>query len=165
MSANPDLAQDAHPVRDDRVVTDLVSRARNGDKKAWDALVERYAPLIWSICRRHQLGDADAADVGRSIWLQLADHMDTISDSAALASWLAATARQECGRIVRPAPGSCAAGSVPGAERRGGPHESMPPPPWKDSRTQNRVFWTRHPTQSGQVARARIRRSSCADCN
>ena len=31
------------------VVTDLVIRARNGDKLAWDALVERYAPLIWSI--------------------------------------------------------------------------------------------------------------------
>ena len=42
------------------MVTDLVTRARNGDKQAWDALVERYAPLVWSICRRHQLGDADA---------------------------------------------------------------------------------------------------------
>ena len=26
--------------------------ARNGDTQAWDALVDRYAPLIWSICRR-----------------------------------------------------------------------------------------------------------------
>jgi hypothetical protein len=37
----------------DQPATDLVTRARNGDKQAWDALVERYAPLIWSICRRH----------------------------------------------------------------------------------------------------------------
>ena len=28
--------------REDPVVTDLVTRARNGDKQAWDALVERY---------------------------------------------------------------------------------------------------------------------------
>ena len=41
-------------MRNDPVVTDLVTRARNGDKQAWDALVERYAPLIWSICRRHR---------------------------------------------------------------------------------------------------------------
>jgi hypothetical protein len=36
-------------MRDDPVVTDLVTTARNGDKQAWDALVERYAPLVWSI--------------------------------------------------------------------------------------------------------------------
>ena len=29
---------------DDPSVTDLVTRARNGDKQAWDALVERYRP-------------------------------------------------------------------------------------------------------------------------
>ena len=33
-------------MRDDPVVTDLVTTARNGDKQAWDALVERYAPLV-----------------------------------------------------------------------------------------------------------------------
>ena len=31
---------------DERLVTDLVTRARNGDKQVWDALVERYAPLV-----------------------------------------------------------------------------------------------------------------------
>jgi hypothetical protein len=51
-------------------VNDLVTRAGNGDKQAWDTLVERYAPLIWSICRRHRLSSADAR-VRRS---QPADH-------------------------------------------------------------------------------------------
>ena len=51
------------------------TRARNGDKQAWDALVERYAPLIWSICRRYRLADADADDVGQSVWLQLVDQL------------------------------------------------------------------------------------------
>ena len=71
-------------MRDDPVVTALVTRARNGDKQAWDTLVERYAPLIWSICRRHRLADADADDVGQRVWLQLADHLDKIGDPAAL---------------------------------------------------------------------------------
>ena len=47
------------------LVTGLVARAGNGEKQAWDALVERYSPLIWSICRRHRLGDADARAVGQ----------------------------------------------------------------------------------------------------
>ena len=41
-------------------VTDLVTRAKNGEQQAWDALVERYAPLIWSICRQYRLEAADA---------------------------------------------------------------------------------------------------------
>ena len=45
MSADQDLAQDAEPVRNHPVAT-LVMRAGNGDELAWDALVERYAPLI-----------------------------------------------------------------------------------------------------------------------
>ena len=71
------------------MVIDLVTRARKGDKQAWDALVERYSPLIWSICRRHRLDDADAEDVGQSVWLQLLRQLDSIRDPAALPGWLA----------------------------------------------------------------------------
>jgi RNA polymerase sigma factor (sigma-70 family) len=100
------------PVRDDAVVTDLVARARRGDKRAWDDLVERYAPLIWSICRRQRLGDADAEDVGQSVWLQLVDQLDKIRDPAALPGWLATTTRRECLRFLRAARGPLAAKSV-----------------------------------------------------
>jgi RNA polymerase sigma factor (sigma-70 family) len=101
---------------DDPPVTALVARARNGDKQAWDALVERYAPLIWSICRRHRLGRADADDAGQAVWLQLVDHLGTVRDPGALAGWLATTARRECGRIMRAAKGPQGAGYVPDAE-------------------------------------------------
>jgi RNA polymerase sigma factor (sigma-70 family) len=88
------------PVRDGSVVIDLVTRAGNGDRQAWGALVERYAPLIWSICRRHRLGDADAEDVGQSVWLQLVDHLDRVRDPAALPGWLATVTRRECLRVL-----------------------------------------------------------------
>jgi RNA polymerase sigma factor (sigma-70 family) len=87
----------------DQPVTDLVTRARNGDKQAWDALVERYAPLIWSICRRHRLDGADAEDVGQSVWLLLVDHLGNLRHPAALPGWLATTTRRECGRVLRAA--------------------------------------------------------------
>jgi len=88
-------------MRVDPVVADLVDRARTGERQAWDALVERYAPLIWSICRKYQLDAADAEDAAQSIWLKLVDHLGSLRDPAALPGWLATTTRRECGRILR----------------------------------------------------------------
>jgi RNA polymerase sigma factor (sigma-70 family) len=86
---------------DDLTVSDLVARARKGERQAWDALVERYASLIWSICRRFRLSDADADDVGQNVWLLLVDHLDTLQCAAALPGWLATTTRRECLRVLR----------------------------------------------------------------
>ena len=110
MATNPTLTQEASRRRDNPVVTGLVTRARNGDRQAWDALVDRYAPLIWSICRRHRLEAADAADAAQNVWLQLVDQLDKIRDPAALPGWLATTTRRECGRIARAARRPCDAG-------------------------------------------------------
>jgi hypothetical protein len=38
---------------------------------------------VWSICRRHELSDADAADINQSVWLQLISQLDQIGDPAA----------------------------------------------------------------------------------
>ena len=90
-------------MNDDPPVADLVTRATNGDQGAWSALVDRYAPLIWSICREHSLGDADAHDVGQAVWLQLVNQLSDVRDPAALTGWLAATTRRECGKLRRAA--------------------------------------------------------------
>jgi hypothetical protein len=73
MATSPALTQQASRGRDDAVVTGLVTRARNGERQAWDALVERYAPLIWSICRGYRLDAADAQDAAQNVWLRLVD--------------------------------------------------------------------------------------------
>jgi RNA polymerase sigma factor (sigma-70 family) len=82
--------------------TDLVTRATTGDQQAWDVLVDRYAPLIWSICRQHGLSDADARTIGQAVWLQLMSQLGTLRDPAALAGWLATTTRRECGKVPHP---------------------------------------------------------------
>ena len=115
------LGQDGEPgpalvMSTDRSITDLVTRARHGDQRAWDDLVERYAPLVWAICRRYQLGRADAEDVHQIIWLQLVSRLGKIRDPAALPGWLATTTRRECVRVLRAARGPRAAEPVPDTE-------------------------------------------------
>jgi RNA polymerase sigma factor (sigma-70 family) len=102
MSADQRLAHDTEPTRDNPVVT-LVMRVRTGDERAWDTLVERYAPLIWSLCRRYRLNATDTCDVAQSVWLKLADELGKIRDPAALPGWLATTTRRECQRVLNTA--------------------------------------------------------------
>jgi RNA polymerase sigma factor (sigma-70 family) len=99
MSMDRDFAHDAEPVCEDPVAT-LVLRARDGDERAWAALVERYAPLIWSLCRRYRLDTADTADVGQNVWLLLVNQLGKIRDPAALPGWLVTVTRRECGRVL-----------------------------------------------------------------
>lgn len=102
-------------MRNDPQVIDLVTRARNGDRSSWDALVDRYSPLIWSTCRRYRLGRPDAEDVGQAVWLRLVEQLDNLREPAALPGWLATTARRECYRVSRASCRQAAADQVPDA--------------------------------------------------
>ena len=95
--------------------TDLVTRAAPGDRRVWDALVDRYAPLIWSLCRQHRLSDADAHDIGQAVWLQLVSQLGALREPAAPAGWLAATTRRECGKTRRATRKLQAGGQAPDA--------------------------------------------------
>jgi RNA polymerase sigma factor (sigma-70 family) len=105
-------------MRDYLLVTDLVARAGNGERQAWDALVERYSPLIWSICRRHRLGDTDARAVGQGIWRQLVHQLDKVQDPGALAGWLAVAAWRECENVRSATGGRQVAGEIADAGRQ-----------------------------------------------
>ena len=90
-------------MRDDPTVIALVARVGDGDQEAWDELVERYAPLVWSVCNRYQLNRTDIDDVGQTVWLLLVEQLGNLRVSAALPGWLATTTQRECLRVLRAA--------------------------------------------------------------
>ncbi|WP_375484272.1 RNA polymerase sigma factor [uncultured Jatrophihabitans sp.] len=85
---------------DDASVEELVQAAVDGSAAAWDAIVDRFGPLVWSICRRYRLSRADAADVSQTVWLRLTERLDTLREPAALPGWMATTTRRECLRTI-----------------------------------------------------------------
>src|SRR5580704_7356264 len=87
---NPDSAK----------IVGLVRRAAEGDRQAWERLVDQYARLIWSITAEFKLIESDAADVAQTTWLRLLEHIDRIEYPDRVGSWLAATARNECLRSL-----------------------------------------------------------------
>jgi RNA polymerase sigma factor (sigma-70 family) len=91
-------------MRDDSSsVARLVARAADGDQAAWNEIVERYAPMVWSICLRYRLSSHDIEDVGQGVWLALVEHLGDLREPAALPGWLATATQRECLRVLRTA--------------------------------------------------------------
>ena len=87
-------------MRDDPQVVALVTRAAGGDQGAWYELVDRYAPLVYTICTRYRLSNHDIEDVGQNVWLLLVEQLGRLREPAALPGWLATITARECLRVV-----------------------------------------------------------------
>jgi RNA polymerase sigma factor (sigma-70 family) len=79
----------------------LLAAASRGDQVAWDAIVQEFSSLLWSIARGYRLDTVDASDVVQMTWLRLVENLERISDPEALPAWLATTVRRECLQLIR----------------------------------------------------------------
>jgi RNA polymerase sigma factor (sigma-70 family) len=85
----------------DDPIEEVVSLARAGDQAAWRELVRRYSGTVWAVARSYRLSQQDTEDVSQTAWLQLATHLQTLKDPAAIGGWLATTVRREIVRLLR----------------------------------------------------------------
>lgn len=97
--------------RADDPVPGWVRAAAAGDARAWEKIVDRYANLVWSICRAQRMSEDDAADVVQVTWLRLLQNLERIRDPRRLAGWLATTCRRECLALQRRSRSSVAVGN------------------------------------------------------
>ncbi len=85
----------------ERSDSDLVLRAQAGDRDAFGALYDLYAPRIYDLCI-HMLRDPeDAADATAEVFLAAAEHVEQLVDPAKVKSWLYAIARNQVYRRSR----------------------------------------------------------------
>jgi RNA polymerase sigma factor (sigma-70 family) len=80
---------------------ELLLRAAAGEREAWDALVDRFGQMVWSVARSFRLDDAAASDVAQTVWLRLIENVDRIQDPERLPGWLATTCRREALRVIK----------------------------------------------------------------
>jgi len=85
-----------------------VEAAAAGDGQAWAELVDRFSPLVWSVCRAHRLSVEDAADVYQVTWLRLLENLNRIRDPRRLPGWIATTCRREAQALLTRARSSVA---------------------------------------------------------
>ncbi|MHC4989845.1 MAG: RNA polymerase sigma factor [Planctomycetota bacterium] len=78
---------------------ELVARCLRGEQAAWDALVDQYSRLVYSIPRRYGLSESDAADVVQNVFVALFRSLDRLADHTRLSAWLITTAHRESWRV------------------------------------------------------------------
>src|SRR5690606_41719095 len=92
------FARVEYSAMNDAPVAELLAGAADGDQSAWNALVEKYNRLVWSVVRGFRLDDAAAARVTQTVWLELVEHCGRIRDPERLAGRPAGTARHDAPR-------------------------------------------------------------------
>jgi hypothetical protein len=91
-----------------REVGDLVIGAADGDRSAWEQLVDNYADLVSTITVAHRLNEAHAAQVRATVWHWLGCNLGKIRQPDRVGVWLAAVTRDECVKALA-SPASTAA--------------------------------------------------------
>lgn len=81
-------------------LADIAIAAAAGDLTAWRRIVDRFAPLVWSVARSYALAAVVALDVGQICWLRLTEALDDVRPDD-LGCWLAAGVRAEALHALR----------------------------------------------------------------
>lgn len=78
---------------------DLWKGVREGNSQAWEVLVRRYEPLVYTIATRAGLSMAEAGDCFQQTWLQLYLNRSKIKEPERISAWLTTTAKRESLRM------------------------------------------------------------------
>ncbi len=79
----------------------LVASCLDGDRAAWDTLIERHGALVWCVARRAGLDDEDAADVFQNTWTIALEELSRLRDPALFCRWIGRVARHQSMRVRR----------------------------------------------------------------
>jgi RNA polymerase sigma factor (sigma-70 family) len=86
---------------DDVEDTALIERCLAGDETAWEALVRRYANLVYGIASRVGLETDEAADVFQAVFVIVWRSLALLKEPQAFPGWLATIVRREALRTAR----------------------------------------------------------------
>ncbi|RKY19930.1 MAG: sigma-70 family RNA polymerase sigma factor [Planctomycetota bacterium] len=77
----------------------LLEDIRTQASGAWERMLDEFGPMVLAAAHRTGLRGADAEDVFQSTWMALHRSVARIREPAALAAWVAVTARREAIRV------------------------------------------------------------------
>jgi RNA polymerase sigma factor (sigma-70 family) len=94
------VQQRAEPLKE-ATDEELLAACARGEPAAWDALLDRYAGLIYSIALKYGFAEQDAADVFQSVCVTLLEKLNTVRAPRGLAAWIMTTTSRQCLAVAR----------------------------------------------------------------
>jgi RNA polymerase sigma-70 factor (ECF subfamily) len=86
-------------------ITELVERARAGDRRAYGELVERFQPTVYAVALARLRNPAEAQELAQEVFLHGMKKLDQLRDAACFAGWLRQiTVRMAINRLTRRGP-------------------------------------------------------------
>ena len=80
---------------------ELVARALDGDRRAWEEVVARYKGVAWKVISTFDLGVEDRNDVFAATFFRLFERLTSIREPEKLPGWIATTTRNEALSLLR----------------------------------------------------------------
>jgi RNA polymerase sigma factor (sigma-70 family) len=74
----------------------LVAECLQGKEAAWEALIDKYKNLIFSIPLRYGFGEGDAGDIFQAVCMDLLLELENLRKPEALTGWLMQVTRNKC---------------------------------------------------------------------
>lgn len=74
----------------------LVAECLAGNEQAWNALIDKYKRLIYSIPSKYQATPEDAADIFQAVCLELFSELPRLRNAASLRAWLITVTTHKC---------------------------------------------------------------------
>jgi RNA polymerase sigma factor (sigma-70 family) len=78
----------------------LLRACQEGDRIAWQTLLDRYERLVYSIPLNFGLSRSDAEDIAQTTFAALLRSLDAITEADRLGAWLGTVARRQTWRFV-----------------------------------------------------------------
>ncbi len=83
------------------LAADAFRRYQQGDRAAFDRLVEVVTPLMWRTARGAGVDPVASEDVVQTVWMSLLHSADSIRDPQTVVKWLLTATRREAWRISK----------------------------------------------------------------
>jgi RNA polymerase sigma factor (sigma-70 family) len=80
---------------------ELIAACSSREAWAWDALIDRYKRLVYSVALRAGLGQEDAADVFQTVFTVLLENLHKLHAPQGLAAWLITTTKRTSWNVLR----------------------------------------------------------------
>jgi RNA polymerase sigma factor (sigma-70 family) len=78
-----------------------ISRVKGGDREAFSWVVDRYGDMVYTVCLRMLVSEADAGDAAQEVFVKAFRSLGSFQERSKFSTWLYRIAYNHCISVIR----------------------------------------------------------------